>query len=313
MGIYDRDYYRREGPGFLESLSGRADVCKWLIIVNAGVFVLELLLGPSYGAFSSRNPVVNYLALRVDLVLDGEVWRLLTYAFLHSGPVHIIFNMLFLWWFGKDMEEWYGSKEFLAFYLTAAVASGLVFMLGAVTPLDSDAFNIPCMGASGAVTAVLILFACHHPTKVIYFFGTVPVSIWLFVVFQVGQDLLGLMRYGDPNIAYTAHLGGAAFALVYFKMQPWRILNLWPDFKGWQKARNRPQLRVYRGDDDAEPLPMPTPVPVGPAVADESYEELKAKVDQLLEKMSTTGLTENEQKFLKEASAEYRKRLKTME
>jgi membrane associated rhomboid family serine protease len=313
MGIYDRDYYRREGPSFLESLSGRAEVCKWLIIVNVVVFVLQLL---------SRELVTQALILDTRAVMDGQVWRLLTYAFLHdpSNLFHILFNMLFLWWFGKDMEELYGAKEFLAFYLIAAVVGGLAFQAGWASDAARGRF---CLGASGAVTAVMVLYAFHYPTHVIYFFGIVPVPIWLFVAFQVAQDLFGVMGGGARDTAYTVHLGGAAFGFAYYKLQ-WRIMNLWPDLKSWQRRRSQPRLRVYRGEDETrsepaeqveqpiEQAPMPTPVSVAaPPTTGELDEHLEAKLDAVLAKVAKSGqgsLTDSEKQILMRASEVYKKR-----
>jgi len=151
----------------------------------------------------------------------------LTYAFLHSefAWTHLLFNMLFLWWFGSAVEDLYGPREFLAVYLTAAVVSGLAFVLGSLASPD---LGKQCIGASGAVTAILVLCAVHYPTRVIYLFFMLPVPIWAFVAFSVAQDLFGLLGgHNDKNVAFTGHLGGAAFGLLYYKMH-WRLLNLLP-------------------------------------------------------------------------------------
>src|SRR5581483_11967644 len=99
MGIYDREYYRREGPSFLGSFVDRGMICKWLIGVNVLAFVVQMLTRES-------RLFTPFLWLDVEGVLHGEVWRLLTYAFLHDTQSlwHILFNMLFLWWFGSDVE-----------------------------------------------------------------------------------------------------------------------------------------------------------------------------------------------------------------
>jgi membrane associated rhomboid family serine protease len=310
MGIYDREYYRREGPSFLESISGRAEVCKWLIIINVIVFVLQLL---------SRDLVTQALILDTRAVWDGQIWRLLTYAFLHdpSNLFHLVFNMLFLWWFGKDMEDLYGPKEFLAFYLMAALMGGLAFQAGWAA--DAARGRL-CLGASGAVTAVMVLYAFHYPTHVIYFFGILPIPIWLFVGFQIAQDLFGVMGGGARDTAYTVHLGGAAFGFAYYKLQ-WRVMNFWPDLKGWQRRRAQPRLRVYRGEDETrspeveqaiEALPMPTPVSVAAPPADSDIDEhLEAKLDAVLAKVAKTGqgsLTDGEKQILMRASEVYKKR-----
>ena len=95
------------------------------------------------------------------MVYQGQVWRLLTHAFCHDryGVFHILFNMLFLYWFGCTLESMYGSREFLLFYLAAAVFAGLAFV-----GLDLyTGSRIPGIGASGAVMAVTMLYAMHFP------------------------------------------------------------------------------------------------------------------------------------------------------
>ena len=120
MGIYDRDYVRREGPGFLGSFVERGRVCRWLVGINVAVFIVQILTSPT-GPFP-EIPFTQAFGLDVPHMLQGQVWRLLTYAFLHDPDhiLHILFNMLFLWWFGSDVEDLYGPREFLAFYLTAS-------------------------------------------------------------------------------------------------------------------------------------------------------------------------------------------------
>src|SRR4051794_36609621 len=115
MGIYDREYYRRDGPSFLGSFASRGQVCKWLIILNIIAFVIQLmtqqkvfveqdgfLLGQKM-----QSLFTDAFLLDVTAVLHGQVWRLLTYAFLHdpNNIWHIVWNMLFLWWFGSDLED----------------------------------------------------------------------------------------------------------------------------------------------------------------------------------------------------------------
>src|SRR5438067_895432 len=126
MGIYDRDYYRKEGPSFLGTLASRAPVCKWLILINVIVFFIQLATNyrhPVYNSLLEGGPVTDALILKPEAVVHGEVWRLLTYAFLHSveTPWHILFNMVFLWWMGHELEEMYVSREFLTLYLVSAV------------------------------------------------------------------------------------------------------------------------------------------------------------------------------------------------
>ena len=154
MGIYDRDYYQDNQRGFLSSLASSGQVCKYLIVANVVAFILQL-------ATAHTGIVTSLFELSTEKVAHGEVWRLLTYAFLHSPDdlFHIVFNMLFLWWFGKEIEDLYGSLEFLCFYLVAALVGGVAFELWGL----SSGHTQQCIGASGAVVAVLMVYAMHYP------------------------------------------------------------------------------------------------------------------------------------------------------
>jgi membrane associated rhomboid family serine protease len=312
MGIYDREYYRREGPSFLEAITRHGQVCKWLIIINVVAFFLQLATNPGPPQFDEDeygNPVrvdatpafsvTKAFELDTDQVKQGQVWRLLTYAFLHAGLWHIFFNMLFLWWFGSQMEDLYGSREFLIFYLVAAVLGGIVFQLTAMAHVGPHL----CIGASGAVTAALVLFAFHYPRQIIYvwFF---PIPIWLLVVFEVGQDLFGFLNPGSAgNTAVTVHLAGALFAFVYYKSDI-RLWSFVPDFSAVRRLSRRSNLRIYR----EEPR---RPVAVGTQSTTENSEHFEAKVDAVLEKVARYGqssLSESEREILNRASELYKRR-----
>jgi membrane associated rhomboid family serine protease len=306
MGIYDRDYYRREGPSFLGYLTERGTVCKWLIGVNVVAFIIQLATraatpegDPLHGWFTDL-----FILNRVE-VLGGQIWRLLTYAFLHSTdrPLHILFNMLFLWWFGRDVEDLYGQREFLLFYLVSAVLGGIAFT---VVPLGAQL----CLGASGAVTAVMVVFACHYPTRLVYVFFLLPVPVWLLVLFEVCMDAFSfLANLHDPTALTTAvqvHLAGAAFGFLYHRYN-WRLNGLLPNLGRWWRRRGAPRLRVYRPDEEERAAAA---VHAGrPAGWDE--EQLEAKMDAVLEKISRTGkesLTESEKQLLIRASEVFRRR-----
>jgi hypothetical protein len=222
--------------------------------------------------------------------------------------LHIVFNMWFLWLFGGDLEEMYGPREFLSFYLVAALAGGAAFLgAGALTGQKS------CIGASGAVTAVMVLYALHFPHRTILLFFVLPVPVWALVVFQVLQDtILFAQQTGGADsfksgTAVSVHLGGAAFALLYYKLQ-WRLTRIWSGMAAWQAQRRRPRLRVYR---EEEPRPaQPVAAAAAPSAA-EIDEQLEAKLDAVLEKVARSGqasLTDSERQILLRASEIYKRR-----
>jgi membrane associated rhomboid family serine protease len=326
MGIYDREYYRSSRGWFLDSIQNTGQVCKWLIVINVVVYVVQLFTRPVFDPMMagglalprSEGPVTDFLMLDVNQVLKGEVWRLLTYAFLHSPEqiFHIVFNMLFLWWFGSEVESIYGSREFLVFYLVSAVLGGIAFTAyGAFGLLLTDpkhATDVPqlCYGASGAVTAVMVVYACHFPSRLIYLFFFLPVPIWLFVGFQVFQDAFMFLSNSRTGTAVTVHLGGALFGFVYYRLG-WRLSPLFTGFRlPARRSKPRARLRVYREEEPAREA-----IPVAPSTRDVD-EQLEAKLDAVLEKIKTSGqqsLTESERQLLLRASEIYKQRRSSKE
>jgi membrane associated rhomboid family serine protease len=303
MGIYDRDYYRREGPSFLD----RGQVCKWLIAINVGCFIIQLVT--RRGIDLPQGPVfepglfTDAFILNVNDVLHGQVWRLLTYAFLHEPGIwqHIVFNMLFLWWFGSDVEDIYGSREFLAIYLVSAFLGGVAFVLSTLAGLNPE--YKACLGASGAVTAVMVLCALHYPSRVILLFFIVPVPIWLFVGFQVVQDAFIFLTQQRTSTAVVVHLAGAAFAFAHYKRH-WRVLNWWGQLLSFFQQRARPRLRIYR-EEPRQPAPVAAPLEV------DEGDQLEAKLDAVLAKVARYGqgsLSDSERQILLRASEVYKKR-----
>lgn len=304
MGIYDREYYRSDGPGFLGSFTERGYICKWLIGINIVAFILQVLTKPAMAGHElAPGWFTETFELSIPKLLEGQVWRLLSYSFLHdpSGLLHIIFNLLFLWWFGSDVEEIYGRKEFLAFYLVSAALGAGGYVLTGLAQITNPA--VPCIGASGAVTAVMVLCALHFPNRIILLFFVLPVPIWLLVVFQIAQDLLGLLGRSQSGTAFSVHLAGAAFAFVYYKSQV-RFLDWFGRLQGWRRQHARPRLRLYYEEERRTPVHAMSYHP-------ELDEQLEAKMDAVLQKVQDHGidsLTSTERQILLRASEAYKRR-----
>lgn len=280
MGFYDRDYerggYYDRQPGLY--LGGPRSMTVNLIIVTSIVYVAQLL---------SHSWVTETFILYKGWFREPwQAYRLLTYGFLHS-PIdlwHILLNMFALWLFGRDVENRYGKGEFLAFYLVAIVVAGLVWTIAEIpSPIPSYV-----LGASGGVSAVVILFAMNYPYRTILFMFVIPMPMWVAAVIMVVMDALGAMNRSG-TIACTAHLGGAMFGFLYFQWG-WRLERLLPSGNLWKRLRSKPKLRVH------DP---------------ESAQETEKAVDDILKKIQDHGrdsLTRRERRILEEASREYQKR-----
>lgn len=315
MGIYDRDYYRKEGPSYIGAWADSGKVCKYLVGVNVLVFLLQLVTAPRWNPADAFDPehvhsfgvVTDWLAMQPDAVFyHFQVWRLLTGCFLHdpNGFGHILFNMIALWVFGKYMEDLYGHKEFLAFYLTAGVIGNIAWGLTALWTHRADEPFIPAMGASGAVMGVMVLCALIYPYKTLLIFWVLPVPFWLATLLYVASDLFVFLRGMPTGTAVAAHLGGAAFGLLYQKLD-WRLTggNWWGSFFSRMRRPARPRLRIYK---EERPAKVASSVPEKPV-----DEQLEARADAVLDKINRHGkdsLTDEERDILQRASEQYRKK-----
>ena len=178
-----------------------------LILACGGVYLAQLLLGRSL-------PLVELLAL--DTARPLELWRWLTYALLHDGPFHLLFNALAIWMFGSDVEERLGTRRFAAFCaVSCAGAAGSVVALDALLGRASLV-----IGASGIVFGLLLayglLFAERTITLLVFFVLPVSLKARQFVlVFGVIELLFGMA--GGTRVAHFAHLGGMLFGWLFLR------------------------------------------------------------------------------------------------
>ena len=287
MGLYDREYYRGDEPGSPFGGSERMLVTN-LVLVNLAIFVADLF-SPTTGPES--HWLSDWMACHSDSLWRPWMWwQFLTYGFAHSPAdiKHIGWNMFALWMFGRDVEQVYGRKEFLRIYLVAIVFCGVVWAV--VETLQSGGQPAAMIGASGGMTAVLILFALNFPQRQILLFFVIPAPAWVLAVLIVVGDLLGATGYsGGGGVAFTAHLAGAAFAVLYFRGR-WNLGRLAPGGLSWPRLGSRPKLRVHRPSEDGG---------------------LDEKVDRILDKINREGeasLTKQERRVLEDASRRFQNR-----
>ncbi|MEE2639149.1 MAG: rhomboid family intramembrane serine protease [Planctomycetota bacterium] len=258
------------------------------------------------------SSVQQVFELDTPKVLNGQVWRLVTCGFCHdrSGVFHILFNMLFLYWFGGTIERMVGSREFALFYFSALLVSSL-----AIVGLDLwTGQSVPAIGASGAVMGVTMLFAIYFPKHTVLLFFVIPVEVrWLVVIYCI-YDLYPVLLElaGQPQFTGTAHaghLGGLAFGFLYWKLGL-NMESLVPTGQGAirretgnrvsERRARKSGLKVYAGElSELE------------SREDGQSDELDREVDRILRKIQDEGrenLTEEEQQALERASQWYRDR-----
>lgn len=200
-------------------------VLKALIIINLGVFFVQyFMLSPiTLGGVSLENLFVKYFALwpfDISKILRFDdfsfyPWQLVSYQFMHGGFWHIFMNLFALWMFGSDLENKWGSKKFLYYYLLAGIGAAIIHLI--VTPLLGGDLR-PTVGASGAVYGVLLAFGVTYPDRPIFMFPLfIPIPAKYFVMIFAGLELFSGFS-GNDGIAHFAHLGGAltGFLLIKF-------------------------------------------------------------------------------------------------
>ncbi len=235
MGWEDRDYSREESSvGFAHRLSGHSAVT-WLLVVNCIVFVLDAILTGSSRA-GTLSPTF-WGCFNVDLALrDLQVWRWFTYQFLHLDFFHLLFNMIGLYFFGPLMEQWWGSRRFVAFYLLCGACGAVVFTLLSFVPglIPSGRGGI-LVGASGSIFAILVGCAALFPRhRVQLIFPPIPMSMRTMAMIFLGLAVISL-AVGSRNAGgEAAHLGGAALGFLFVKS---------PRLLGWVE-----RLRLPRRD-----------------------------------------------------------------
>jgi membrane associated rhomboid family serine protease len=170
-----------------------------LLIANVAVFFGTTLLLPP--------PVVDQFVLIPGLIAIRP-WTLITYQFLHAGVMHLLFNMLGLYFFGPRLEARIGSRHFLLLYLVSGAVGAL---LSIFTP------DARIVGASGAVFGVLLGFARYWPRERIYIYALIPVEARFLVVFLAALSLWSGFTGGD-GIAHFAHLGGFVGGWIYLRL-----------------------------------------------------------------------------------------------
>lgn len=247
-----------------------------------------------------------------DLLL--RPWTVLSYMFCHADlsqdPLHIIFNMMWLWWFGQFFMHTHTTRQFVSFYLTSGLAAGLFFVLCYnVFPYFSiDRYFAKLVGASGAIFALMVAVAIRQPEE------TIGLNLFVRVVwvkmkwFALATLFISFYCLGGNNIGgNVCHIGGALFGLVYGLMEqrgvdicaaPQRLITA---IGGWISSLGKPKMKATRGGR-RDPISADKKRDMDYNAEKRSRE---AQIDAILEKISKhgyDGLTAEEKQLLFDAS-----------
>ena len=257
-----------------------------LIAANAVVLLLmqTLFTSPELGAALAFDPAA----------IASRPWTFVTYFFVHGGLFHLLTNSLILFFFGTAVESRMGSRAFITYYLYCGVCAAVFcWLLSFVHDVQ------PFIGASGAVLGISVAFALYWPDAPVFVFPIpVPIKARTLVIGLLALDVTFAWLLPGDGIAHEAHIGGAIFGFLFFRLQA--LSRAEPP----EPRRAERVVMVQSGAfDSPEPRRRPSPVPR--ARARKEADTSAAELDRVLDKISAEGLsslTPSERRFLDEVS-----------
>lgn len=200
--------YDSFGNSARRGFMGMPVALRTIIAINAAMFFLQYLFAGVFGV-----SLIQYLSFYPDLSTTiFQPWRIVTYMFLHSldNPFHFVFNMLWLWWMGRPVEQKLGPRSLLTIYFGAGFAGALVDVIVSLAGVP-----IPVIGASGAVYGVMVAFAMLFPRTPIMLLLLPPIEARYVISGFIALDVL-LLNNAD-GVARLVHLGGALGAFLLMR------------------------------------------------------------------------------------------------
>lgn len=288
--LSDRPYMRDDYP------RDKTSVVTWLISATVAAFVLQFVFLRWFDSMALEQ----VLALTVAQAQAGKVWTLVTYSLLHStgNLLHIVANLLGLYFLGRVLEPMLGSRRFAWFY-AGAVVTGAVLWLATHW---SDGLG-SAIGASAGVAGLFVVFACFYPNQPMTFllFFVLPVTLKpkyvaaaLLVIELLGfffYEIMGAVSPFGSAIAHSAHLGGMLAGWIYYR---------YVHQSSWQLPAARSDIELPRWfRKNAKTAVVTATPPEAPR-----REDLRAEVDRILDKINSHGfgsLTPDEKRLLDEA------------
>ena len=217
---------------------------KVLLIANAVVYVFTVLplMIQSAGGTEVVSRIVYYLGMTPSLFWGGlTLWMPLTYMFIHSvtSPAHLLFNMLALWMFGGDVENVFGTRQFVVYYLVCGAGAGLL------VAILEPGLAIPTVGASGAIYGLLVAFGLFFPDRVILFSFIFPMKAKHFVLIIAAIVFFSSLTSPGGMISHTAHLGGLVVGFIFIRRR-----RIWATFGSvFSRRGRRRNMRVVDKDE----------------------------------------------------------------
>jgi membrane associated rhomboid family serine protease len=280
---------------------------QWLLALNIAVYFLQLTL---------FSPDAVFSALALDPArFPGSWWTIVTYMFVHAWLAHLAFNLFTLWMFGPRLEHAWGTRTFVQFYLWCGLGGAIAHLLFAQ--------HSSVIGASGAISGVLVAYALHWPDDEVYLFGVIPMKSRWLIAAMIGMNIIFALS-PSSRIDWTAHVGGMGFGWLFLKLYSLGGLDR---VRGWVSSvpdesedmpRAVPRTRAPmhdrgRGMDEvvarSNAVVLRESKPLTHVPKQDTPQEYAARINGVLDKISQQGinsLTSAERRLLEDMSRKLR-------
>lgn len=214
------------------------------VFICVGVFVLEIFARYHPDGGHLFEQLVRFFGIVPELFFKGMIYQIVTWVFFHGDLMHLLLNMFGFWMFGSLLQDYYGERKFMSFVAISAVLSGLIVAIaGIFNPVTA---NVPTIGASGVIFAILVAVSRLFPNQVVLFLFIFPMKLKYFAYLLIALEFYALWQSNSQGISNVAHLGGALIGWLYVSASggPSNWIRLMKE-KFWQR-RMRRKLRVVR-------------------------------------------------------------------
>ena len=264
------------------------NIVEKLIYLNVALFICTLLISVLQGLYKGEmNFIMEWFSLDNDInTLFRKPWSILSYGFLHAGFLHILMNMIVLYFIGNLFLEYFTEKQLLNFYILGTLFGGIFFLFSQnYFPLFEGKSTV-LVGASAGISAIFIGITTYMPNYQIKLRFIGFVKLWYLAAFWIGLDILGLI--GSNAGVHFAHLGGALFGFIYVSRASNKEISFLNNLWGMFSSKNKKMKTVYKSSTKRKNNVNNT-------------NSNQVKIDAILDKISKSGydtLTKEEKDFL---------------
>lgn len=276
---------------FIENIQNRfkqGSIVEKLIYINISVFFVTLLINVFQGLYKNEsNFILEWFSLNANYTeFLSKPWSIISYGFLHAGFLHILMNLIALYYIGNLFIGYFTQKQLLIFYIVGTIFGGVFFLVGYnYFPLFKNQTAI-LVGASAGISAIFVGIASYMPNYQlkIRFIGFV--KLWHIAAIWVGLDFLGLA--GSNAGGHFSHLGGALFGYLYINQARNKKIDILGNLFNLFKKKEKPLKTVYKSNKKKRPVAKNKSVN-------------QKEIDSILDKIGKSGydaLNKQEKEFL---------------